>query len=107
MAESAFTVRQSLSTKRLSITLPRPSMLIWTPAAWSLRVNSSLVNCLPWLVLRSELLRRVASVLKMPGVPLAKAATLVSGVCQFTHDIDAIISGRISEKALDLRRVAS
>ena len=44
--------RHSRSTKTLSRHPPLPSMLMVTPRAFSALVNASLVNWLPWSVLK-------------------------------------------------------
>jgi len=54
---SYFSERHSRSMNTLSIHRPRPSIEICTPAFFSTSVKSSLVNWLPW------------SVLKIAGVP--------------------------------------
>src|SRR6266852_7101060 len=49
---SYFTLRHKRSTKMLSNARPRPSQLIRISAALSRLVNSWLVNCTPWSVLK-------------------------------------------------------
>ncbi len=63
---SYFTVRHSLSTKMLSMYRPFPSVLILTPWLTRRAVKPSLVNWLPW------------SVLKTSGFPLLRASSKAS-----------------------------
>jgi len=52
LLHSYFNDRQSRSMNTLSIQRPRPSIEIRTPASCSTLVKSSLVNWLPWSVLK-------------------------------------------------------
>src|SRR6266851_8726237 len=63
---SYFTLRHNLSTKMLSNARPRPSQLMRISAALSRFVNSALVNCTPW------------SLLKISGVATHKARSSAS-----------------------------
>jgi hypothetical protein len=63
---TCFKLRHSRSTKTLSNQRSRPSMLVRTPAASSLSVNATLVNCAPW------------SVLKVSGRPFLGASSSAS-----------------------------
>src|SRR5712692_8155604 len=49
---SYFTLRQRRSTKMLSKARPLPSQLMRISAALSRLVNSALVNCTPWSLLK-------------------------------------------------------
>src|SRR5947209_17897245 len=77
---SYLTLRHKRSTNMLSKARPLPSQLMRISAAFSRLVNSALVNCTPW------------SVLKISGVATRRARSsaskqkLVSNVTEISHD---------------------
>src|SRR5216684_2739496 len=92
---SYFTLRHNRSTKMLSNARPRPSQLMRISAVLSRLVNSVLVNCTPWSVLK------ISGVAKIKARSSASRQKLVSNVFEISHDKTERLNQSITAKRLD------